>query len=215
MYVKTWPHRQLKGNQIMARLTFIAHAATEAQRRTAFPLDEPITEREVVKLSEIHWTVPRAEHVWSAPEQRTQQTARILDLQATSAEELQDCEYGRWRGRSIEAVQAEEPDGVLAWLTDPSAAPHGGESIESLIERAGRWMDEQHTVSHVIAVTHPAIIRAAIIHALRIPAQTFWRFDISPLSFTDLRFSRGLWTLRCSGCLLRTGEPVEEDKVVD
>ena len=197
----------------MPRLILIAHAATEAQRRAAFPLDEPIAEREVAKLSELNWAVPRAEHVWSAPEQRTQQTARILGLPATAAAALQDCEYGRWRGRSIEAVQAEEPDGILAWLTDPSAAPHGGESIENLISRAGKWMDEQHTVSHIIAVTHPAIIRAAIIHALRIPSQTFWRFDIPPLSFTDLRFSRGLWTLRCAGCLLRTGEPAGEGEV--
>jgi broad specificity phosphatase PhoE len=195
----------------MARLTLIAHAATEAQRRAAFPLDEPIAEREVMKLSELNWAVPRAEHVWSAPEQRTQQTARILGLQATAAEELQDCEYGRWRGRSMEAVLAAEPDEILAWLTDPSAVPHGGESIENLIGRAGKWMDEQRTASHIIAVTHPAIIRAAIIHALRIPAQTFWRFDIPPLSLTDLRFSRGQWTLRCSGCSLRAKEQASEN----
>ena len=80
----------------MPRLILIAHAATEAQRRAAFPLDEPIAEREVAKLSELNWAVPRAEHVWSAPEQRTQQTARILGLPATAAAALQDCEYGRW-----------------------------------------------------------------------------------------------------------------------
>jgi len=197
----------------MPRLILIAHAATDAQRRAAFPLDEPIAEPEVVKLSDLNWTVPHAEHVWSAPEQRTQQTARILGLQATEAEALQDCEYGRWRGRNIEAVQAEEPDGILAWLTDPGAAPHGGESIENLIARVGAWMgnqcDPEHTTT--VAITHPAIIRAAIIHALRIPAQTFWRFDIAPLSLTDLRFSRHQWTLRCSGCSLRANEQASEN----
>ena len=204
----------------MARLTLIAHAATEAQRRAAFPLDEsildepildePVAEREAVKLPALNWTVPRAEQIRSAPEQRAQQTTRILGLQATTTEALRDCDYGRWQGRSMEAVQAEEPARILAWLTDPGAAPHGGESIENLIARVGKWMDEQRIVSHVIAVTHPSVIRAAIVHALRIPAQGFWRFDISPLSFTDLRFSRNLWTLRCSGCPLSAEKPADK-----
>jgi broad specificity phosphatase PhoE len=186
----------------MARLTLIAHAATEALRRTAFPLNEPIPEQEIVILSALNWTMPRAERIWSAPEQRTQQTARILGLQATTEEALQDCGYGKWHGRSMDEVHAEEPNGILAWLTDPSASPHGGESIENLIRRIGKWMDKQYDVNHTIAITHPAVIRAAMVHALRVPTQTFWRFDISPLSLTDLRFSRNQWTLRCSGCSL-------------
>src|SRR5262249_36002249 len=119
------------------------------------------------------------------------------------------CGYGRWSGSTMDAVQSEDPEGILAWLTDPNAAPHGGESMEDLIGRIGRWTDEQRDASHVIAVTHPAVIRAAIVQALRIPAQTFWRLDISPLSLTDLRFSRGVWTLRCAGCSLRLLEQAE------
>jgi broad specificity phosphatase PhoE len=66
-------------------------------------------------------------------------------------------------------------------------------------------MDEQREIKCAIAVTHPSVIRAAIVHALRIPAQAFWRFDIAPLTLTDLRFSRNTWTLRCVSCAL-TGQ---------
>jgi broad specificity phosphatase PhoE len=186
-----------------SRLTLIAHAGTEAQKRAAFPLDEPISGWETAKSQASRWTVPRAEHIWSAPEQRAQQTYRMLGLHAVLADELQDCDYGRWCGRKMEDIQVQEPDNIVTWLTDPSVAPHGGESIENLINRIGSWMSKQCDVKSTIAVTHPAVIRAAIVYALRIPTQLFWRFDVSPLSVTDLRFSGNLWTLRSSGCSLR------------
>jgi broad specificity phosphatase PhoE len=196
----------------MARLTLIAHAATEAQRRAAFPLDEPIAEREMARIRALDWRAPQAKRVWTAPEQCAQQTWRVLGLSAVVSNELRDCDYGRWRGRTMDEVHAEDPDGVLAWMTSPAAAPHGGESVQELIGRVGKWLDEQceiderHEVDHVIALTHAAVIRAAIVHSLRISAQTFWRFDIPPLTLTDLRFSRGVWTLRCAGCPLH-GSP--------
>lgn len=63
-------------------------------------------------------------------------------------------------------------------------------------------MDERPGMKHTIGVTHPAVIRAAIVYALRLPSQNFWRFDIAPLTLTDLRFSRDQWTLRSVGCAL-------------
>jgi broad specificity phosphatase PhoE len=195
---------------VNARLTLIAHAATEAHRKAAFPLDESITEREIAKIAALNWNAPRAERIWSAPEQRTQETSRLLGLAATVTDELRDCDYGSWRGRSMDEVQSADPEGMLAWLTDPSAAPHGGQSIADLINRVGRWIDQQHEVSHTAAVTHPAVVRAAIVYALQVPAQTFWRLDISPLSLSDLRFNHRAWTLRCAGCALIGKRQAEE-----
>ena len=206
MGVKVQRPEPLRGNPVTARLTLIAHAATEAQRHAAFPLDDVITEREMAKIAALHWNVPRAEGVWSAPEQRTQETSRLLGLAATVADEIRDCNYGKWGGRRMEEVQSEDPDGILVWLTDPSAAPHGGESIEDLIVRIGRWMDEQRGASHTVAVTHSAVIRAAIVYALRIPVLAFWRFDIAPLTLTDLRFGPDVWTLRCTSCAPKSEE---------
>ncbi len=190
---------------MIAGFTFISHAATDAQRNAAFPLDEAIIEPERTRIAKLGATLPRAEQIWSAPEQRAQQTSRILGLQVLVASELRDCDYGQWRGRKMEEVQADDPEGLVAWLTVPNSIPHGGESIESLIGRVGKWLDEQTDVKHTIAVTHPSVIRAAIVYALRLPAQSFWRFDISPVTLTDLRFSRDVWTVRCCGCPLRAG----------
>lgn len=198
-----------------ARLTLIAHAATEAQRRAAFPLDEPIAEREIAKIAALNWTAPRANRVLSAPELRARQTSHALRLKPTLSEELRDCGYGTWSGRAMDEVQVEDPEGMIAWLTDPTSAPHGGESIANLITRVGSWMEEQREVAHTIAVTHPSVIRGAIVHALQLPLATFWRIDVAPLSLTDLRFNGRSWSLRCAGCSLRSLLSVQDRTASD
>ncbi|HEY1731252.1 MAG TPA: histidine phosphatase family protein [Terriglobales bacterium] len=181
------------------RLTLISHAATQAQRRAAFPLDEPLEERETAKIAALGWKAPRAQRVLAAPERRTQETAHALGLPVAIAAELRDCDYGEWQGRELSELQSLDPEGFVAWLTDPLANPHGGESIVSLIDRVARWMNGEMETAHTIAVTHPPVIRSAIVHALQAPPQSFFRIDVAPLSITDLRFNGKAWTLRSTG----------------
>ena len=55
--------------------------------------------------------------------------------------------------------------------------------------------DVSRQPARLTAVTHPAVIRAAILIALEAPPKSFWRIDIAPASRTVLHF-RGRWTLR-------------------
>ncbi|CAG4897425.1 histidine phosphatase family protein [Paraburkholderia gardini] len=49
----------------------------------------------------------------------------------------------------------------------------------------------------VVALTHAVVIRAALIHVLGAPAESFGRIGIAPLSIVELRRSReGVWTWR-------------------
>jgi broad specificity phosphatase PhoE len=187
---------------LASRLTLISHAATEAQRRAAFPLNEALGDGAMEKVSALRWNAPRAHRTLSAPELRAQQTAQALGLSADVDSELRDCDYGAWSGRDLSEVGSGKPEEVALWLRDPGAAPHGGESIVDLIDRVGRWLGKQREGGHTLAITHPAVIRAAVVCALEAPPQTFWRIDIAPLSTTDLRWNDRVWTLRCSGCAL-------------
>ena len=184
------------------RLTLISHAATEAQHRSAFPLDEPLEERDIAKIAALGWQAPRAQTVLSGPERRAQQTAQALGISAEIAVQLRDCDYGAWSGNTLTEVEQRHPEEVVAWLTDPGAAPHGGESILQLIARTAGWLEAQRVLDHTIAVTHPAVIRSAIVHALQAPPSSFWRIDIAPLSLTDLRWNGRVWTMRSSSCAL-------------
>jgi broad specificity phosphatase PhoE len=188
--------------KLNVRFTLITHAATEAQRLAAFPQDEPLLEPQTSRLSRIGWSVSRSVQAWSGPEMRARETAHLLGLEASVDDSLRDCGYGHWRGQTMEAVQSNDPDGLLAWLTQPATAPHGGESIQQLVERVSGWMQEQTADGHIVAVTHPSVVRAAMVHALHLPLQSFWRFDIAPMTLTDLRLNRDIWTVRSVGCAL-------------
>jgi broad specificity phosphatase PhoE len=190
------------GSTLATRLTLISNAATDAQRRATFPLDEALSEQEMARVAALGWRPPVAQRVLSGPERRVQQTAKALGLTAEVDLDLRDCDYGEWSGFDLTLIQSREPEGVAAWLTDPSAAPHGGEPILQLITRVGRWLEQHQDAGHTLAITHPAVIRSAIVFILQAPPHTFWRIDIVPLSLSDLRFNGQVWSVRSSGCAL-------------
>jgi broad specificity phosphatase PhoE len=185
-----------------ARITFISHGATSALRRAAFPLDEPVIAEELEKIAAIGWTAPRAQQVLCGPEQRARQTAEALGLQPDWSIEIGDVDFGSWVGRELEDIQTADPSGLAAWFTDMEVSPHGGESFVQLIARVGNWMQRQTVAGHTVAVTHPSVVRAAILCCLAAPHNSFWRVDIAPLSITDLRFNGKVWTVRSIGCPL-------------
>jgi broad specificity phosphatase PhoE len=185
-----------------ARLTLISHAPTSAVRRAAFPCDESIEEIARDRICEMNVRFDRA---CCGPEKRTQETATALGLSATIDPALHDCDYGRWAGRELSQLQLEQPAEVAQWLSDPDAAPHGGESINNLIARVAGWLAEQTKSGHTIAITHPPVIRAAIASVLQAPTLAFWRIDVVPLTLTDIRFNGRSWSLRSTGVLLATG----------
>ena len=185
------------------RLSLISHAATAATRAAAFPLDEPIEAEEAAKAASAAAKLRPAERVWTSPAPRARQTAAALGFDATAEPRLRDCDFGRWAGQRLSALQAAEPHAVAAWLGDPAAAPHGGESVLDLLRRVASWLDERAAErGHGIAITHPAVIRAAVVHAMGAPPTSFWRIDVEPLSLTDLRRGPQHWTLRATGCPL-------------
>lgn len=184
------------------RLSLVCHASTPALRRASFPDDESLdaigqSEAAAAAIDK-RWAVSLCA---TAPERRARETAAALGLVAEIDERLRDCDYGRWRGASLRGLQADEPEAVQAWLTDPAAAPHGGESLLALLTRIGGWLDQLSLTSpgagsaRVLAVTHPAVIRAAIVHALGAGPAASWRIDVRPLTRVAMSGHAGRWNL--------------------
>ena len=179
------------------RLTLIRHAPSEATRRSAFPVDEQLDARGLEEARALRPRLDRADVAWTGPAARARQTAEALGFEATVAPELDECDFGAWRGRTLAEVDTEDPVAVAAWIEDPAAAPHGGESLLALLDRVRGWLDVHAGDGlRVVAVTHAGVIRAALVSALDAPVQAFWRFDVAPLSRTVLHAHDGRWTVR-------------------
>jgi broad specificity phosphatase PhoE len=192
---------------VTARLIVICHASTAAIRGSCFPDNEPLDEHGKVSATALAGRLPNADRWLTAPELRARQTAEALGFDAAVEPALRDCDYAAWRGQSFDEVHRSEPEAVATWLRDPEATPHGGESIFSLTRRVGDWLlREQAHQQRSIVVTHSAIVRAAIVHAIGAPPQSFWRIDIAPLSITRLSGDNNRWNLTSSGCTVRVGK---------
>jgi broad specificity phosphatase PhoE len=178
------------------RLTLICHARTVAQKLACFPTNEPVENIDLAPgaLAE---RFDAARRLICAPELRTQQTAQWFGADAQIDEALRDCDWGRWHGKSIKSLQVAEDAALHAWLENADATPHGGESVTQLCQRVAQWLASlQGTSGHVVAVTHPFVIRAALIHVMR--GTAIHDIDVEPLSMVELRFT-GCWRLRLPG----------------
>lgn len=192
---------------MLGRLTLICSGATAATRQAAFPLDEPLEPGALALAGAVGGKLRRADRVWTATSLRARQTATALGLSALEWPELDDQRMGGWAGRSLEQVAQLCPDDIAAWLSDTHAAPHGGESLAELVARTSTAVSGLlNERGHTIAVTHAANIRAAILHVLGAPLESFWRIDIEPLSVTEFRSDGRRWTLHASGVMLARAE---------
>jgi broad specificity phosphatase PhoE len=185
-----------------ARLDLLAHGASEATRAARFPDDEPLETSAIGALQAMSGRLRSYARVLTAPALAARETATALGLDAQVEPALRDCDYARWRGLAPKDVAERESDAFAAWLGDPTAAPHGGESVVALIERVGDWLTQSLArEGATLAVTHALVIRAAIVNALGAGPSSFARIDVAPLSLARLSGHGQRWNLVALGPL--------------
>jgi broad specificity phosphatase PhoE len=185
-----------------ARLDLLAHGASVATRAARFPNDEALESAAVAALQTLSGQRRFYARVLTSPARAARETAQALGFDAEVEMALRDCDYGRWRGLASKDVAEREPDAFAAWLGDPTAAPHGGESLAALIERVGAWLTQSLArESATLAVTHASVVRAAIVNALGAGSSAFARIDVAPLSLARLSGHAGRWNLVALGPL--------------
>ncbi|MFF9791556.1 histidine phosphatase family protein [Streptomyces bacillaris] len=186
-----------------ARVTLVSPAMNAALREARFDGDAPLDRAGERAARAAASAVPGAGLVLSGPSPRCRETAIALGLAARPEPALTGWDLGRWSGHRLDEVGAAEPAAVAAWIGDPSAAPHGGESLRGLVERVGGWLDgvggeggaDREALS-VLAIVEPSVVRAAVVHGLALPLEAFWRLDVAPLALTELSGRSGRWNVR-------------------
>jgi broad specificity phosphatase PhoE len=201
------------------RLLLVRHAATSATRAAAFPADEPIEEDAAAPAAAAlarfaardagggaaavgDAAVGAARRaVVASPALRCAQTAAAAGLAPGIEPRIAECDFGAWAGRSLAELDASAPEQVAAWIGDPDAAPHGGESLRDFAARVAGWLDEQAAEDGTtLAITHGGVVKAALVHALGAPLDAFWRLDVAPLTLTELHAHDRRWTVSRTNC---------------
>ena len=187
-----------------ARLILICHAETRAIRAGAFPTDDEALNaggrRAAAALRE---RLPTVSRVLAGPARAARETADALGLSPRIEPALRDADFGRWAGLSLSAVAAREPEALGRWRVEPDQAPHGGEPVTALCGRIGDWLDTGQIAGRTLAVTHAAVVRAAVVHVLGARLDAFWRIDAGPLTMVEFTRHGRVWNLHVGQLFLR------------
>ncbi|MFD5540979.1 histidine phosphatase family protein, partial [Streptomyces sp. NPDC127079] len=122
------------------RVTFVAAARSSPMLAERFEDDRPLDQagwQEVQRVVPELLPLAAAELRYCSPTPRSRATGEGLGYAPLVQLALRDCDMGRWRGLTLGEAMAREPDLVDAWLADPRAVPHGGESLGGLISPGG------------------------------------------------------------------------------
>ncbi|MFI6652269.1 histidine phosphatase family protein [Streptomyces sp. NPDC050529] len=182
------------------RVSLVAAARSSSLLGERFDDDRPLDE---AGWHEVQFAAPAlvplgaAELRYCSPTARSRATGEALGFAPLVQPALRDCDMGRWRGCTLSDVTAREPAAVDAWLADPRSAPHGGEPLLAFISRIGNWLDTRPAFDgSIVAVAEPAVVRAALVYALKAPPSTYWNVDVRPLSVVTLTGIPRRWSLR-------------------
>jgi broad specificity phosphatase PhoE len=112
------------------------------------------------------------------------QTACGVELRTDAR--LAEGSFGKWEGLTrSEVLQlgGRDAEQLAKWESDPSYAPPGGESFESVRDRIVRLVEQLKSDfegASVVLVSHVGPIKALIASALNIPLQASSRFFLDP-----------------------------------
>jgi alpha-ribazole phosphatase len=130
---------------------------------------------------------------------RCHQTCARLrpDLEWTPQELLLGRDHGDWEGQTWDDVRSADPIRCESFWSDyaRATAPHG-ESLGAVAERVDAFLlglRNRDEWTHLVAVTHPEVIRALVCRVLQIPLNNALRLRVDPLSVTHLSRSWSGW----------------------
>lgn len=166
-------------------LYFLRHGQTASSRENTFcgSIDPELT-ADGAAMAQAFATAYRA-HPWTAvfasPMKRALATARPLcdaiKMEAQVRDGLKEINYGRWEGKTTDAVNQEFHDDYIRWTADPAwNPPTGGEPAITIANRAMLVVEEikqRHKTGHVLLVSHKATIRIILCSLLGIDVGRF------------------------------------------
>jgi phosphoserine phosphatase len=144
---------------------------------------------------------PLPAQIVSSPLLRCTATAQFvatqLGLPVATDERLIEIAHGTWEGRYRDELAANDPKRYHAWRNDPAhVAFERGETLGDVRER---WRAFAATLADtrgdVLAVTHDAVCRVALLDALGRGLEDFWTVRVENAAFARYAVKAGALTL--------------------
>ncbi len=162
------------------RLILVRHGETErtVQKRYSGRGDVPLTDRgraqaraTAARVAEL---APSVAAVVSSPLSRCTATAEAIAARVGNPpvrpdDDLIECDFGIWEGRTFAEVRDGWAGELDAWLGSPRVAPPRGESFEAVAARTGRAVDRLRSAypgETVVVVSHVSPIKLVLRDAL-------------------------------------------------
>jgi ribonuclease H / adenosylcobalamin/alpha-ribazole phosphatase len=131
------------------------------------------------------------EVIVSSPLRRTQQTAaavaELLALPVEIEDGFAETNFGEWEGLTFGELRKQAPAELRRWITDPTIAPPGGESMASTAARAAEARAKvvaKYPGNRVLVVTHVTPIKCLLRDAIGAPMDAVFRLHLDPASLS-------------------------------
>ncbi|MGC4804248.1 bifunctional RNase H/acid phosphatase [Micromonospora sp. DT233] len=182
------------------RLILVRHGETEftAQRRYSGRGDVPLSARGRAQArataARVAALAPTVAAVVSSPLSRCTGTARLIaraigDVPVRTVDDLIECDFGAWEGRTFAEVRADWPGELDAWLASTRVAPPDGESFAEVAARVGRATEAllgAYPGETVVVVTHVSPIKLVLRDALAADDALLHRLYLDPAGISVL-----------------------------
>ena len=129
--------------------------------------------------------------VYASPLLRAQETGRRIaearEVPLLLEPRLREQSFGEWEGLTRAEVLERDRERLLSWEADLGTAPPGGDSLQSVQERALSLVDElsrEHAGEWIALVSHVGPIKALLCAALGAPLATARRMFLDPATLS-------------------------------
>ncbi len=180
---------------VATRLILVRHGETEltAQKRYSGRGDPPLSERGQRQAEAVAARIGALgvdiAPVLSSPLRRCTGTAAPLGFPVTTDEDLIECDFGQWEGRTFAEVRERWPAELEKWLSSPAVAPPGGESFRAVAARVRRFVARIRATEPgrtVVVVSHVTPIKLLLRDALAAADEFLHRLYLDPAGISTL-----------------------------
>lgn len=198
----------LHPEEVITRLVFVRHGHTKQTESGQLYSDHHaiMTEKGLAQAHNVAGWLPRetTEVLLSSAATRVLGTAEIvsaaLKVEIEIVLRLTEQSVGEWEGRTYLEIKKSDPELYKSWTADPIRnAPPQGESIAQMYERVDEEISaiiERFSGKKITLVTHAGVIRSALVKALGMPLDNFWRLSVPTGSISRIDYSANFATVQ-------------------